>query len=354
MDDAPSGDFGDFGDAGNSDNKPFDDKPFDAGVEADENSDPKTFIEQLTGKLGQSLRKYTETQGQPDFELEKFAINSLLSATHTSEMKPEDQEDIIKKIKEAGKGDEPDTDTDPNNDDANQDVGGFSGGAADSVGASDGASGAGDGGGAAPSVSESESLFLAKPKKNNMFQPNSNDILEINDEKSLEISENLRIFDKIKSRLRETFNQEDTMTEPMVEPQVMPKPETKPAPSRVQPQISPSRRNKPFLPMPDVKPDPKAIKENGFDFANAERDYHDSKAHNDFNQYVDGIKTELTRLGGCEKIIKIIDGDFSGDLAKYQNSSWANLKTKYFKDNFERGFPPEITAAFTRDSWYKS
>ncbi len=49
------------------DDKPFDDKPFDAGVQADENTDPKKYIEQLTGKLGQSLRKYTETQGQPDF-----------------------------------------------------------------------------------------------------------------------------------------------------------------------------------------------------------------------------------------------------------------------------------------------
>jgi hypothetical protein len=32
----------------------------------------KKFIEQLSGKIGQSLRKFTETQGQPDFELEKF------------------------------------------------------------------------------------------------------------------------------------------------------------------------------------------------------------------------------------------------------------------------------------------
>ena len=69
-----------------SDDKPFDDEPFDAGVEADEESDPKKFIQQLTGKLGQSLRRYNEEQGQPDFELEKFAINSLLSATHTAEM----------------------------------------------------------------------------------------------------------------------------------------------------------------------------------------------------------------------------------------------------------------------------
>jgi hypothetical protein len=89
-----------------TDDKPFDDEPFDAGVEADEETDPKKFIQQLTGKLGQSLRKYNEEQGQPDFELEKFAINSLLSATHTGEMDAEDQKDIISKVKKSGVGDE--------------------------------------------------------------------------------------------------------------------------------------------------------------------------------------------------------------------------------------------------------
>ena len=46
----------------------------------------------------------------------------------------------------------------------------------------------------------------------------------------------------------------------MVEPQVKPAPTTKPAPDKVQPNIAPSRKNKPFLPMPEVKPDPKASK----------------------------------------------------------------------------------------------
>jgi hypothetical protein len=57
--------------------KPFDDEPFDAGIEADEDADPKKYIEQLTGKLGQSLRKYNDSKGAPNFELEKFAVNSL-------------------------------------------------------------------------------------------------------------------------------------------------------------------------------------------------------------------------------------------------------------------------------------
>jgi hypothetical protein len=98
-------------DTGNK--SPFEKEPFDAGVEADEESDPKKFIEQLSGKLGQSLRKYSDEQGQPDFKLEKFAINSVISATHASEMNPKDQKDIIKKIKSSGK--------DGNNDDMNND-----------------------------------------------------------------------------------------------------------------------------------------------------------------------------------------------------------------------------------------
>ena len=105
--DGPPSDGG-FGDdsESNSNDKPFNDEPFDAGVEADEKTDPKKFIEQLTGKLGQSLRKYNENQGQPDFELEKFALNSLISATHTAEMPEEDRDDIIKKINTSGKKDE--------------------------------------------------------------------------------------------------------------------------------------------------------------------------------------------------------------------------------------------------------
>jgi len=119
--DVPSDEgFGDegFGDEGNSD-KPFDDEPFDAGVETSEEEDPKKFIQQLSGKLGQSLRAYNDNNGQPDLELEKFAVNSLLSATHTSDMDEEDQNDIIKKVKTAGQGD--DMEDNQNQNDGNQD-----------------------------------------------------------------------------------------------------------------------------------------------------------------------------------------------------------------------------------------
>lgn len=100
-----SGGLDDFEDAGLEDgngDKPFDDEPFDAGVEADEDTDPVKYIQQLSGKLGQSLRQYSEDEGQPDFDLEKFAVNSVLSATHTGEMDKNDQRDIINKVKGSG------------------------------------------------------------------------------------------------------------------------------------------------------------------------------------------------------------------------------------------------------------
>ena len=153
-----------------SDDKPFDDEPFDAGVDADEESDPKKFIEQLTGKLGQSLRKYTEEQGQPDFELEKFSINSLLSATHTSEMDAEDQKDIINKVKEAGQGDE---DVAPESDKASDET--PSEEPAPESEPSD------EEGLAEFRVYENMDNLFVNPKKNNMFQDGSNDILDESD-----------------------------------------------------------------------------------------------------------------------------------------------------------------------------
>ena len=95
-------------DEGGDNEKPFDDEPFDAGVEADEDEDPEKFIQQLSGKLGTSLRKYNDERDAPDFDLEKYAINSVISATHTSEMDEEDQKDIIRKVKTSGTDDEGD------------------------------------------------------------------------------------------------------------------------------------------------------------------------------------------------------------------------------------------------------
>ena len=112
MGDAPVDDLEGLEDAPAED-KPFDDEPFDAGVDADEDTDPAKYIQQLSGKLGQSLRQYSEDEGQPDFDLEKFAVNSVLSATHTGEMDKEDQRDIINQVKGAGEEDPEDMEAEP-------------------------------------------------------------------------------------------------------------------------------------------------------------------------------------------------------------------------------------------------
>jgi hypothetical protein len=66
-------------------------------------------------------------------------------------------------------------------------------------------------------------------------------------------------FDKnyLKMKVQETFNHD---VEPTVQPQI------KPAPDKIQPNIVPSRKNKPFLPSPEVTPDPKAMNEGKFDY----------------------------------------------------------------------------------------
>jgi hypothetical protein len=75
-------------------------------------------------------------------------------------------------------------------------------------------------------------------------------------EENLSNQEKNSIFDKLylKNKLHETFNQDDTMNQPITEPAPVITP-TKPS---EKPVVQPSRKNKPFLPMPEVKPDPKA------------------------------------------------------------------------------------------------
>lgn len=74
------------------------DTNFDAGVDANEQEDPKKFIQQLTGKLSQSLRKYNNEQPQPDAELSKYVCGMIVKQAIEG-LKPEDVEDILKKIK---------------------------------------------------------------------------------------------------------------------------------------------------------------------------------------------------------------------------------------------------------------
>ena len=51
---------------------------FDAGVGADEDENPKKYIQQLTGKLSQSLRKYNENLPHPEVDLNKYVAGMIL------------------------------------------------------------------------------------------------------------------------------------------------------------------------------------------------------------------------------------------------------------------------------------
>lgn len=73
------------------------DSNFDAGVEADEDTDPKKYIQQLTGKLSQTLNTYNNENGQPDTELGKYVLGMLVKQG-TKGMDEEDKKEIIKKI----------------------------------------------------------------------------------------------------------------------------------------------------------------------------------------------------------------------------------------------------------------
>ena len=70
---------------------------FDAGVEADEETDPKKYIQQLTGKLSQTLNSYNNENGEPDTELGKYVLGMLIKQG-TKGMDDKDRKEIIKKI----------------------------------------------------------------------------------------------------------------------------------------------------------------------------------------------------------------------------------------------------------------
>ena len=77
--------------------------PVDAGMdmeepamddEGDDEEDSTKKIQKLTGKIGQALRELDEA----DVELEKYVINSIISALNLDEFSDEDIEDIISKL----------------------------------------------------------------------------------------------------------------------------------------------------------------------------------------------------------------------------------------------------------------
>lgn len=73
------------------------DTNFDAGVDADEDTDPKKYIQQLTGKLSQSLRKYNSNLPQPETDLCKYVAGMILKQT-TEGLTDGDKKEIIDKI----------------------------------------------------------------------------------------------------------------------------------------------------------------------------------------------------------------------------------------------------------------
>lgn len=147
-------------------------------------------------------------------------------------MDPNDQKDIIDKVKTSGNADkgeekapEAEVDTTDGGEEVNVDVD---------------ANNAENGEGVDESKKKDNS-FLIEPKKMSIFAPKGSREYE----------------DTIKKKLEESFNQDSNM-EPEVEPKVKPAPVKKPEPSQPS---QPSRKNKPFLPSPSVQPDPKAIGE---------------------------------------------------------------------------------------------
>lgn len=86
-----------IGQSQDNDKNIFGKEKFDAGIDVDEDADPKKYIEKLTGKLAQKLRDYNGTE--EDVDLNKFVINSLIPAA-VPEMDETDAKDVIKKVQD--------------------------------------------------------------------------------------------------------------------------------------------------------------------------------------------------------------------------------------------------------------
>ena len=74
------------------------DTNFDAGVEADEETDPKRYIQQLTGKLSTTLNSFNNENGEPDEGLCKYVGKMIVKQA-------------AKGLDEKGKTDEDDLET---------------------------------------------------------------------------------------------------------------------------------------------------------------------------------------------------------------------------------------------------
>lgn len=79
---------------------------FDAGVEADEATDPKKYIQQLTGKLSQSLRKYNQGLPTPDVDLDKYVAGMIVKQAIEG-LSQDDVTEILNKVKSDEPAEEP-------------------------------------------------------------------------------------------------------------------------------------------------------------------------------------------------------------------------------------------------------
>ena len=86
------------GDPNMGDDSQFDTN-FDAGVEADEETDPKHYIQQLTGKLSQSINSFNSEQG-PDAGLCKYVASMIIAAT-CKNLDEKAKKELIEKINTA-------------------------------------------------------------------------------------------------------------------------------------------------------------------------------------------------------------------------------------------------------------
>ena len=111
-------------------------------------------------------------------------------------MPEEDRDDIIKKINTSGKKDENNDNEPSDNESENEDgsnVNSSHAGSSDDFNPIGGTSGGGDAGSAMGGMNENMTNLFVNPKKNNMFQPNSNDVLnEVGDSKNYMYWQNLK------------------------------------------------------------------------------------------------------------------------------------------------------------------
>lgn len=81
------------------------DQGFDAGVDANADSDPKKYIQQLVGKLSQELRMYNNDQENPDEDLNKYVAGMIIPQASKG-MTDKGKKEVINKIKKGVTDDE--------------------------------------------------------------------------------------------------------------------------------------------------------------------------------------------------------------------------------------------------------